>query len=795
MVLAVLLPAVRGQDEEPPPSGAEKQESYEGLTVREIEFIGAEFASPEKVRDQIKTAVGKPLDSKVLNEDIKRLVQDLRLFSTVTERRTPRDGGVKLTLYVTENPRVGVVIFLGNENYNREELLETVGTKEGGLVDEITLQLDVRAMTEKYRKDGYHFVQVKYERPVDEFTTIIFRITEGPKVCVKEVEFRGNLSFPESDLLEAMPFTDESGILFGHPYSEDDVLKDLVTLQQFYRGRGFLDARVSLEDRRFATDKRYAFLTIRIDEGQPYTIKSISFEGMERFEPETLLPDMLSKVGERYEPAGNLNADITRLRRDYYDEAYINVQISDLTRVPFEGNEVDVVLGVNEKERVRVGHVDIRGNTETRDKVIRRLLEDLSPGSPLNLNTLERAKGRLRGTGYFVPETLDVINRDVRFDDYEIYRDAFLQVEDTDRENIKDIIVDLEERDTGSIRFAAGINSNAGLVGAIVYRKENFDPFDLPTGFDDLLDAFTGGGQTLELAFYPGLIETQFQLQYIHPFIFDSEYEFSFTGFRRLRFREAWDETRTGMIIGVGRRFGRNITLTARYRLENVDSNDIRNDSPQIVFDYEGNRLISSLSLGATIADVDNFASPNEGYRLFLTYEYAGLGGDITYNRVRLDAEYYQTVYETVEGQRHVLWFDGTFGYIKEAGGTDDVPVYERFFAGGQSSIRGFRFRGVGPMTNNNPEGGKVLILGSLNYQFPLYEDTLGGVLFVDTASVAPEFNADAVFDFRVAVGFGIRLKVPFLGEVPFAIDFGFPIIDKREDNRQLISFSLSRRF
>ncbi|MEZ6196489.1 MAG: BamA/TamA family outer membrane protein [Planctomycetota bacterium] len=792
LILLWASAALLAQDGDKPP----RQESFDGKIVREIEFIGAELASPDSVRAQIKTKIGQPLDSEVLNSDLKRLTEELRLFSTASTRLIPRgDDGVKISFFVTENPRVEVVIFLGNEEYDRKTLLELIGTREGGLVDEITLQLDVTAIREKYLADGFHFVQVKYERPEDQFTTIVFRITEGPEVSIEDVSFRGNLTFDKGELLEAMPFTDEAGFLFGHPYSEKDVIADLVTLQQFYKGRGFLDARVALEDRQFSADKEEAYLTIRIDEGEPYLIRSIRIEGMQRFDEAETLAAFASQVGQRYEAYGDLAQDIRRLESSYYDESFINVDIKDVTPIPFEGREMDVVLKVVEGNPVKVGRVEIRGNTETRDKVIRRLLEDLAPGSPLNLNTLQRAKRRLRSTQYFQPETLEVLRLDIRDREYEAYRDAFLRVEDTARDDVKDIIVELEEKETGSIRFAAGVNSNTGLVGAIVYRKENFDPFDFPTGFDDILDAFTGGGQTLELAFYPGFIETQFQITYLHPFIFDSDYEFSFNGFRRIRFREGWDETRTGMILGLGKRFGRNITLTARYRLENVEVDDIDSDVGQIVFDYEGARLISSLSLSATIADLDNFGSPTEGYRLYLTYEYAGLGGDITFNRTRVDAEYYLTIAEDADGHRQVLWFDGTFAWVKEAGSSDDVPIYERYFAGGQSSLRGFAFRGVGPMTNNNPDGGKVLILGSLNYIVPLYEDTVAGVLFADAGTLATDFDSGDLGDFRLSIGFGIRLKVPFLGETPFAIDFGFPVLKQRDDETQIISFSLSRQF
>ncbi len=787
LILACGLP-LQAQDGE--------QDEFEGKIVKEIEFIGADLASPESVTSRMKTKKGEPLRRAELNDDLKTLREELRLFATATIRFVPFEGGVKIQFFVAENPRVGALIFTGYIELSREELLQEIDTREGGLADDITLQLDQQRIINKYLKEGFHFVQVQYRKLVEGTTTIIFDITEGPEVSIERVDFIGNATFEKDELLDAMPTTDEGGFLSSTDYVEKDVQADLVNVSRFYYGKGFLDAKVTLIDRTFSLDKEEVYLTIKIEEGTPYTIRSITFIGLDRIDEEKFRSeDMKSKVGGRYEQSFLLLQDIQAIRRAYHDQAYIDVEIIDETKLPIEGYEVDLVLRIDEQERTRVGDVRIEGNLETQDRVIRRLLDDLVPGAPFNLNTFKRAENRIINLRYFEPSTVTMIKPDIGLSDFSTYRKVFLTVEETDKKNIKDILVQVEEVDTGSIRFSVGVNSNAGVVGAIVYRKDNFDPLDFPESFDDFFDAFTGGGQSLEIGFYPGVNLTQFQITYTHPFIFDSEYDFSLAAFRRLRVREDWDENRLGFNLGIGRRVGFNIALSLRYRFEYVDENDIEDDAPQIVFDYEGERLISSLIFGARIADLDNYLQPGEGYRINLNYEFAGVGGDIDFHRVSVDGEYYLTLATDAEERKHVLYFTGRFGYVKEHGDSGDVPIYERLFAGGQNSIRGFEFRGVGPMENGTPIGGKALITGSVNYAFPLYEQILGGVIFMDTGSLASELEADELFDFRVAVGFGIRLKIDFLGPVPFAIDFGFPLVKGREDQTQLISFSLDRKF
>ncbi len=771
------------------------QDELDGKKVVAIEFIGAVSANPQSVRAKIRTKVGAPLDLEILNQDIKSMVEDLKLFSTVEQRIIPQGDGVKVQFFVTENPLIDTIIFLGNLEYDRKELEDVIESREGGLASDITLALDVQRIREKYLDDGFHFVQVDYTKEVGERTTVIFKITEGPQVGIERVRFVGNKSFDHDTLLEAMPATDENGFLSDHNYVEGDVEKDLVNLQQFYKGNGFLDASVALVDRRFSRDKEDVYLTIRVDEGEPYVIRSIEFEGMDRFDPDAIRAEMKTKIGDRYEPAFTLAEDLRNLRRRYYDEAYIEVGVYDVSTSDPATHSVDLKIKIAEGERVQIGNVTIKGNIETRDKVIRRLLEDLVPGRPLNLNTLNRAESRIINLRYFEPNGVTAIKPDIALEDFDTYKNVFVNVTDSDRDYVKDIEITVQEKDTGQIRFAVGINSNAGLIGAIVYRKENFDPLDFPEDIGDFFDAFTGGGQTLELAFYPGILLTQFQASYSHPFIFDTENEFSLSAFKRFRIRENWDEERTGFNVGLGRRFGFNIAASVRYRFEYVDVNSIDNDAGQIVFDFQGERLISSAILGVRIADLDNFVRPGQGYRLNTTYEFAGLGGDLEFHKISTQGEYYITLHEDSEERKHLLFFKGNFGYVSEYGDSRDVPVYERFFAGGQNSLRGFEFRGVGPHTDNSPDGGKVLLLGSLNYTFPLYDKILRGAVFVDGGTLAPDFKSDELRDIRVSVGFGIRMQIDFLGPVPFAIDFGFPLVKFQDDQTQIISFSLDRSF
>ena len=791
ILLALTAATVGAQDDAPSSPG-----DFEGKTIKSIEFIGAPNTRPEWVLSKMKTNVGRPYVRADADEDVKFLRSELRLFSTIEYRPIKDNGGVRLAFYVTENPRIYLLGFVGNQEFTKDELLESVASREGGLADDITLELDRKAVRDRYLDEGFHFVQVQVERQVEEGgSSVVFKITEGEQVCIVDVTFEGNSAFEKSKLLEAMPTTDESGLISTTNYVETRVQADLVQLQQFYRGSGYKDATVLLYDRRFSTDRSEAALRIRVVEGEPYIVRSVEIRGMTRFDADVAKAAMKTRVGGRYESFFDVADDIRELERNYREDAYIDANVVDQSALDPERPEVDVIFDVREGQRSKVNRVVMRGNVETQDRVVRRLLKDIVPGGPLNLEALERGQQRIQSLQYFDPESVEILKPVVTERDYRIYQDVFIEIDDTDQEHVKNVFVDLKEKDTGSLRFAVGAGSNNGLFGAITYTKTNFDPLDFPESFDDIFDAFVGGGQFFQVNFTPGTELTQASVRYEHPFIFDSDYRFSFNGSKFFRFRENWDEDRLGMRIGIGRNFGYNISATLTYRLELVDVSDIDSDAGQIVFDFEGENLISSVIARLNVADLDSPIRPTEGYRFSLQYEFAGLGGDIDFHKILFDATYFSTLSEDADGRKHVLRATATIGWAQETGDTRAVPIYERFFAGGHGSIRGFDFRGVGPMSNGSPDGGQALILGSVEYTFPLYEELLRGAFFVDGGTVAEDWGDSDITNFRLAAGFGIRLSIPFLGPTPFAVDFGIPLLRDDDDDTRVFSFSIEREF
>jgi outer membrane protein insertion porin family len=783
-----------------------QDKQYDGKVVKKIEFIGLIRLTPDGVKAQMSLKEGRPFSAEALQADIKRLVEN-KIFLTIPRASVQTfEDGVIVSILGEENARVLEVVFWGlTGGAEAEELRPLVKTVRGGLVDQFTLDVDRQALLDFYRAKGYYYVQVTVDqsRPeCGEGLVIFFRITEGPQVEIACVRFEGNHSFSKSQLLKVMPKTAETGFLKDAPFVIEEVQRDVVQLNKFYQSEGYIDAKVTLLGWTPSADFTRVTIRIGIEEGEPYWVRSIRFEGMTRYEPSTFLRCMKTKVGCRYKPGVELAHDLREITKKYENCAYLQVDVRDASTFDIECNQVDVVIRVAEGEVNLVGEIVIEGNLETKDNVIRREIE-LYTGQPLSKERFERAKRGIARLDYWEQSPTGIVSDfgDTPTDRYESWRRAYLSLRDTKRENVKDIVVTVKERDTGSLRFAVGVGSNTGLIGDVTYQKDNFDPLDWPECFGDFFNAFTGGGQRLTLSAQPGTQVSRLYASYFNPRVNDSYWSFRQDAFLTYAIREAWREQKAGFATTVSRRLSDEVVAGLTLRNEWIKVTDIDDDAPQIVKDFPGTDLLASLQLGVRYSNVDNPLDPTEGVNLGATFEHAGLWGDLEFNQAQGTGEWYIPLHEDQDERWHVLRLKGSISWGHETGDTSDIPIYERYFAGGASSIRGFAYRGVGPHENGDPTGGKAMWLFNVEYGFPVFgvqqpgSPSLRGVFFVDTGSVAEDWTDSDIGRARVSVGFGVRVVVPFLGPRPVAVDFGFPLVSYDGDEKQVLSFSFGSNF
>lgn len=343
----------------------------------------------------------------------------------------------------------------------------------------------------------------------------------------------------------------------------------------------------------------------------------------------------------------------------------------------------------------------------------------------------------------------------------------------------------VEETRTGQFMFGIAVNSDAGVTGQITLSERNFDFLNPPGSWDDFGEgnAWRGGGQGFRIEAQPGDRVQRYLISFSDPYLFRSNVSFSASAFYFDRNYFDWTESRYGGRLGFGYRLTPDLSLSASMSAENVN-----------IFDP---RVLGVSELDAALGRNDLFKGrvslthdtrdlpflPTEGHLIELAYEQAF--GSFDYPRGEVNFAQYFLVRQRPDGTgRHTLAYTTKFGISG-----DDTPIYENYFAGGFSTLRGYSFRGASPIDSGIRVGGQLQWLNSLEYYFPLTaDDMIRGTFFCDFGTVERDVSIHGE-NFRVAPGLGLRINVPALGPAPLAFDLAFPVASADGDDEQTFSF------
>ncbi|MFO8013241.1 MAG: outer membrane protein assembly factor BamA [Phycisphaerae bacterium] len=737
--------------------------------IADVIVRGNHRVSTHRILGQMRLREGSRYSPEAVDQDFKRIYA-LGEFDNLVIRPERRPEGLVLVVEVTERPVLAALQFEGNRAFDDEDLTEAVGVEPGNLIDRHKVFTGVQAIERLYRDKGYYFVTVSLEEGLLRQEQIArYTVTEGPRVRVRHIEFVGNTSIGDRELQQRMETRTWFPFIIPGLYDEEKIQRDVVSLRNYYVEQGFLDVQVGRE-LEFSDDKEKLTVRMIIDEGPRYQVRSVALEGVERFSRSLLKKQMALSPGVAYTAAG-VRQDVELIRGTYGEVGYIQTSVKPVIDFTEEPGQVDVAFRVDEGRPVTIGEIRIEGNRLTQDKVIRRELR-FYPEEPVNTKLIDKAETRLKGLGLFDRDSVQI---------------ATIPTADP---GVADILVRVEESETANLILGAGVSSNRGVLGNISFTQRNFDAMDWPESGDEFWrgEAFRGAGQNFSIVLEPGTELQRYRVGFRDPHVFDTEYSFSTSVFFFDRLRDAYDERRIGGQFGFGRELREDLRAFVNFRLENINISDLDLVVPNDVLEVEGSSNLTSIEVGLTKDTTDSYLFPTEGYRLTGAVEQAGaMGGSYDFTRFTVDARRYWTVTRDVLDRKSVLAVRGRAGFI-----AGDAPIFERFFAGGHGSLRGFEFRGVGPRQLDTALGGDFLALASAEYSFPIFGENLTGVLFLDTGTVEETIE---ISTWRAAVGAGIRFTVPFFGPVPFALDFGFPISKDGDDEEEVFSFSIGTSF
>ena len=768
-----------------------------GLPVLSVEVVGNERAGDTLVLNAARTAVGEAFDPETVAEDYQRIYA-LRRFRRVEARYEvvrADDGtrGVAVVFEVEELPTVAAVRFEGNRRVDDATLRRLIdaeaGLAAGARGDPVLLAFAADAIERYYESKSHALAEVRAER--DEGTgAAVFRITEGPRVFVRNVDFLGADSFTEGELKKQVRTRPRGPLgFFGDGrLDERQIEEDVQSLRRFYRQeKGFFDARVG---RRlvWSPDLSEVQVEFLVDEGPRYRIGEIEFEGVEALDEAALRARLAEEArlaeGTPYD-GERVRAAVAEIVEAYSplgyiysppppgiaaDPQYLNVRVDEAFRL--EPGVVDLTVRVGEGRPFRVGEVRVRGNTKTQDKVILRQF-DTAPGELYDSDDVQRATRRLQAGGYYSQVRVTPV---------------LPPGQDADSDT-RDILVEVEEQSTAVLTFGGSVSSNGGLFGTISYEQKNFDLFDLPEGLGDTFGgAFQGAGQTFLVRLQPGTVRTNASVAFYEPYLLDQNLGFGTDAYYRTVRRREYRDTRGGGRVRLIPRLGRNLSTTFSLRGEDVRIFDLdaplRDRAPDIR-EFEGHTTLTSAGFAVGYTDVDSPLNTTLGYAVDAGWESFGVLGGPSFQRVTASVNGFVPLYRDLGDRAVVLEGRGDAGAIY-----NDAPFFERFYEGGFGSVRGFRYRGISPRggIDDDPVGGDFTFTASTAVSFPLYEETLRGVAFVDAGSVDDDTSLTTI---RVAAGFGFRLTLGPLGGVPIALDFAWPINKRPEDDEQVFSFSL----
>jgi outer membrane protein insertion porin family len=716
-------PAPAPDGPEPPPAGqapaaAPAQEGapeaatgvpVTGGVVRRIEVRGNERIEPATVISYLPIQVGETVDSARIDTALKALFRT-DLFADV--KIEYQDGDLIVT--VSENPIINRVLFEGNKGLKEDKLRDEVSVRPRGIFTRAKVQADVARIVELYRRSGRisanvtpQIVQLPQKR-VD----LIFKIDEGPKSGILRVNFLGNKAFSDNDLRGVVVTEQSRWYKFfssNNNYDPDRIEYDREQLRKYYRNRGYYDFRVSSAVAEFAPDKNGFAVTYTLDEGREYKFGKVDVTTeLKKLDPNTLRALIPFHSGEIYQDQRIEQAtDALTFAAGAAGFAFVDVRPRYTANR--DAGTVDVTFEVKEGPRVYVDRIDIVGNTQTLDYVIRREM-NLVEGDPYNRALVDRSKNQIKALGFF---------KDV--DITETPGSA------PDRTNLQ---VKVTEQPTGEFSFSAGYSSVDQVVLDLGVTQRNF----------------RGRGQDVRARVSVGSLRQQIDLGFTEPRFLGRDmaagvdvyyYRYDLTDYSDYKTTSVGTNFRVSFPMSLSSRGSLQYTI----RQDEVQIGDEFCDpTTQVVStalcSQRGSFLTSMVGYGYRLDRRNDPTNPTRGFYLNFNQDFAGVGGEVKYVRTEGEAGWYHGFTKSF-----ILSVTGSAGYVNGWGG-DNVRINDRFFKGG-NSFRGFETAGIGPrdttLGRDDALGGKAYAVGTVEMTLPTFVPEQYGIraaLFTDVGTL-----------------------------------------------------------
>ncbi len=740
--------------------------AYPQSSISRIDIEGNELVSDATIISKIKIRAGQTYNENVINEDVKNLYAT-GFFEIVEAEKNEFPEGVVVLFKVREKPLLDKISIEGMRFIRKKKILDSLDIEEGSFIDEYKVKEAIRKIKDLYSLKGFSQAEISYQiTPLDGQNKVRVKliISEKGILKVRGVTIKGNIIISAGRIIKLMK-TRKAWLLNRGIFKKEVLDDDIRRISDFYKLEGFSDVVVDVD---VEHRPKGVYLKVNIDEGRRYRVGQIKIEGAEEIPLESVMAALELKRGSVFSEQA-VYVDSSRIREVYVDKGYIFSQIDPFSFFNPDTEEVDITYKIIENRIAYIEDINIKGNVKTKDKVIRRELR-VYPGERFDGKKIRKSKERIENLGFF---------EEIRFG-----TDPGSQPDNVD------LIVDVKEAKTGYFSFGGGYSSIDEFMGFVEIRQRNFDYRNFST--------FTGAGQDLSLMFSMGTLTEKFQLSFTNPWIFDKPVSFGIDGYKRGHQQDdnvgyAYEEEVEGGALRLGREFNDYWHGGVAYRFENVTIGDVVSGATSELTDEIGSTDLSSGETYLSYDSRDNVFSPSKGLYVRNTLQLFGgpFAGDRDFFKYFGRVSFYFPV-----PKKAVVELKLRGGFAEDFGDTSKIPIYERFFAGGADTVRGYQERKVGPIDKNteDPVGGDKMLIGNIEYTYPL-ADFLKVATFVDSGKVwgNDSSNVDKS-GFKSSVGLGFRVKTP-IG--PVSVDYGWPLDTEpgEESKEGRFHFNVSRAF
>ncbi len=741
----------------------------EAATISRVEVRGATRVSAETVRANITIVPGKSFTNTDIDSSVKRLYQT-GYFSDVSINVS---GGT-LVVTVSESQLINQVVFNGNRKIKDDKLQTVVRSRALGPYSEATVEGDIQSIKDAYAATGRNDVTVTTQVvPIAEGrVNLAFVIDEGKKTKITAINFVGNNAY-SNGRLQSVIATKESGIFSflsrKDVYNEDKLRADEELLRQFYFNRGYADFRVVSSDAVLDEATNEYTVTITVEEGERYDFGAVNVEStVEGVNAEELKGLISSSQGSIYR-AKDVQNSMSAISRRVAAQGYPFARVTPRGNRDFGSRTIAVDYLVDQGERAYVERIEIRGNTRTRDYVIRREF-DMSEGDAFNQEMIASAKRRLEALGYF--STVNISTQQGSAADRVV------------------VVVDVQDQSTGSFGIGAGYSAGSGgglLLEASIEEKN-----------------FLGRGQYIRLAAGRGEDTRTYNFSFTEPYFLGYRLAAGFDIFKN---ENDYDDDNysyndQGFSLRVTAPITEAMSTTFRYNYTKLDYHGDVTDlsSPYVRAIEDGDWTRSSVSQSLTYNTLDDPQMAHEGILASVTQEFAGLGGTSDFYKLTAKGKWFYTLNDDAD---IIGSLSGTAGHVFKTSG--DLEVFDQFQIG-TNEIRGFERNGIGPrsLTYDDAIGGTTYFTASAEATFPLpgipRDAGFRGAVFVDAGTLygndVKTTTADDIvgtdMSLRASVGVGLLWASPF---GPLRVDYAFPIAKEDYDRTQNLKFGISSSF